>query len=58
MVFGPRPAWAFFEIFFLFHWFARTFFQSAPVILWNRGVSLTVLAPDAHFLPNAKTPLR
>ena len=32
MVSSPRPAWAFFVIFFQFHRFARTFFQSVPVI--------------------------
>jgi hypothetical protein len=44
-------------ILFLSHRFARTFFQSVPVILWHRAVSMPVLAPNAHFLPDAKTPL-
>src|ERR1017187_9296343 len=57
MVSCPRPAWAFFVILFLFHRFARTFFQSVPVILWHRAVSMPLLAPNAHFLPDAKTPL-
>jgi len=44
-------------ILFLFHRIARTFFQSVPVILWHRTVSMPFLAPNAHFLPDAKTPL-
>ena len=39
------------------HRFARTFFQSVPVILWHRAVSMPFWAPNAPFLPDAKTPL-
>src|SRR5208283_3991324 len=57
MVSSPRPAWAFFVILLLFHLFARTFFQPVPLILWHWAVSMPLLAPNAHFLPDAKTPL-
>ena len=33
MVSSPRPAWALFVILCLLHRVARTFFQSAPIIL-------------------------
>jgi hypothetical protein len=35
--------------------FAKTFFQSAPVILWNMGAALIVWAPNVLFLPDVKT---
>jgi hypothetical protein len=56
MVSSPRPAWAFFAILFLFHRFTRTFFQSVSVVFWHRTVSMPFLAPNAHFLPDEKTP--
>src|ERR1035437_2218301 len=43
MVSSPRPAWAFFVILFLFHRFARTFFQSVPVILWHMKRGQTIV---------------
>jgi hypothetical protein len=36
--------------------FYKTFFQSVPVILWHRAVSMPFLAANAHFLQDAKTP--
>ena len=54
MVSGPRSAWAFFVILFLFHWFARTFFQSAPVILWNRGCFVDCFGSRRPFSPGCE----
>jgi hypothetical protein len=33
------------------------FFQSVPVIFWYWAGSMPLLAPNTHFLPDAKTPL-
>jgi len=40
---------AIFMIVFLFHQLARSFFQSVPIILWHRTISMAFLAPNAYF---------
>jgi hypothetical protein len=55
MVSCPRPAWAFFAILFLFHRFARTFFQSVPVILWETWTMLELTYKKPIVQPRSYT---
>jgi len=52
----PRPAWAFFVIFFLLHRFASHFCSPFSAFLWQRGYFDAFLSAQALFLPDEKTP--
>ena len=55
MVSCPRPAWAFFVIFFLLHRFARSFSNPSPVFLWHRGRFVAICAFSHAFPSHLKT---